>query len=312
MKIYFYSLLSLALFMPLTTSCMNDFDEPDIKDFTITSQTSVGEPNISIGDLKHKYCSSNAGATYSRNSSNWEFKVEEDLVFEGVICCNDGPYGNLYQALTVRSIGADGSDQAIEVAVKNTCLYPYFAIGQRIKINLNGLYVGVYSRSPKVGYPYFTSSGNHNLGPIPMEMCATNFELIGTPDPTLPECQPVDRTGEAGYDWLRASANRTIDNYPTIAIVEGTFVDGDDVSILAPDELEDAGYAVNREFALKTSNAGNTTKMIVRTGTGNEISHLVMPKDKVVRLTGWLTYDSFDSKWQINLRDTKDFEVLDK
>lgn len=299
--------MALALGM---SSCQNDFDDPDLKDFLVTSPTSVGEVNVSIGDLKQKYCKSNVGATYSRNSSNWEFRIDEDLVIEGVICCNDGPFGNLYQSLTVRSIDGNG-DQAIDVAVKNTCLYPYFPIGQRIRINLKGLYVGAYGNSPKVGYPYFTSAGNHNLGPIPFELCAKHFQLIGTPDPSAPECQPIDRTGEEGYDWLRATANRNISNYPMIVTVEGTFVDGDDVSILAPDELEDAGYAVNREFALKTKNTGNTTKMIVRTGTGNEISHIVMPKGKTVRLTGWLALDTFDNKWQINLRDTTDFVVLD-
>lgn len=311
MKRYFYSIVSLAMALSMTTACMDDFDAPDTKDFIITSPTSVGEPNVSIGELKHKYCVSNVGATYSRNSSNWEFKIEEDLVFEGVVCLNDGPFGNLYQQITVRSIDSNG-DQAIDVAVKNTCLYPYFAIGQRIRINLKGLYVGVYGKSPKVGYPYFTSAGNHNLGPVPLEMCATNFQLIGTPDPTLPECQPVDRTGEEGYNWLRASANRTIDNYPMVVTVEGTFTEADGKAILAPDALEDAGYAVNREFAIKTKNTGNTTKMSVRTGTGNEISQIVMPVDKVVRLTGWLTYDSFDNRWQINLRDTKDFVILDE
>lgn len=311
MKRYLSILLMSAALLGGMTSCMDDFDEPDVSGFSITSPTSVGEPTISIGELKQFYCASPQGATFSRNSSNWEFRIDEDVVIEGVICCNDGPYGNLYQNLTVRSIDSDG-DQAIDVVVKNTCLYPYFPIGQRIRINLKGLYVGVYSRSPRIGYPYYTSSGNHNLGPIPFEMCATNFELIGAPDPTLPECQPVDRTGEDGYNWLRATANRTIDNYPMIVTVEGRFINGDDVSILAPDELEDAGYAVNRDFALKTSTSGNTTNIFVRTGTGNEISHLVMPKDKTVRLTGWFTYDSFDNKWQINLRDTKDFVILDE
>lgn len=302
--------MGTALMMGMS-SCQNNFDDVDVTDFIVTSPTSVGTPNISIGELKQNYCASNSGATYSRNSSNWEFRIDENLVIEGVICCNDGPYGNLYQSLTIRSIDEYG-DQAIDVAVKNTCLYPYFPIGQRIRINLKGLYVGAYGKSPKIGYPYFTSSGNHNLGPIPFEMCATNFELIGKPDATLPECQPIDRTGEEGYDWLRATANRNIDNYPTIVTVEGTFVDGDDVSILAPKDIQDDGYGVNRDFALKTKNSGNTTKMIVRTGTGNEISNIVMPKGKTVRLTGWFAYDSFDNKWQINLRDTKDFVIVEE
>lgn len=313
MKKYLSILLLSAAMVCGLSGCMDDYDEADVSDFSITSPTSVGEANISIRDLKQRYCTSSSGATFSRNSSNWEFRIDRDLVIEGVICCNDGPYGNLYQSLTLRCISADGADQAIDIVVKNTCLYPYFPIGQRMKVNLKGLYVGVYGNSPRIGFPYYTSAGNHNLGPIPLEMCSTHFELIGKPDPSLPECKPIDRTGETGYDWLSSKNNHTVDNYPMIVTVEGRFVDGDDVSTLAPDELEDAGYAVNRDFALKAVRvSGSTTKIIVRTGTGNEISHIVMPKGKVVRLTGWLTYDSFDNKWQINLRDTKDFVVLDE
>ncbi|MBQ0057778.1 MAG: hypothetical protein KBT20_08995 [Bacteroidales bacterium] len=304
-----YKFLSLSLMLSLSlTSCMDDIADPNTDNFAITSKVSVGDVNTTIGELKSKYCVSEKGATYSRNSSNWEFLISDNLVFDGVVCSNDGPFGALYQSIYVRKI--DGSkDECIQVGIKNTCLYPYFAIGQRIKINLKGLYVGVYGKSPKIGYPYFTSADNHNLGPIPLDMCRKNFELIGAPDPTLPECQPVDLTGESGYRWLHASVNRKIENFPILVTVEGKFTEADGVKTLSNEEEQDDGYAVNREFAPTTSAGGNTTKMIVRTSSGTEVSHIVMPVDQEVQLTGVMTFDSYDSKWQIQLRDTADFKI---
>lgn len=299
--------MSAALAVGMT-SCMDDYDEPDLKEFSIFSKQSVGAVNTTIADVKAKYCSSNRNATFSRNSSNWEFLVKEDMVFEGVVVSNDGPWGALYQQIIIRSLDGDkneinGQDagHCIQLGVKNTCLYPYFPIGQKLKINLKGLYVGVYSKTPKIGFPYWTSSGNHNLGPMPFEMCGTNIELVGTPDPNCAECKPIDLTGKEGDAWLRASANQNYKNAPIYATVQGKFTVADGNAILAPDELEDAGYAVDRRLDLLSNNSHVT----VRTSTSNEISHIVMPT-QAVTITGVLSY--YDG-WQIQFREPEDMKV---
>ena len=314
------TLLSLLVAPLFLVGCYDDLDDPNTSDYAQELQTKVEfhAPNITIGEIKNKYCSNNgavglpAGWTndslhFSRNSSNWETRITDDLVFEGVICANDGQFGCLYQLLLVRSIDeATNTDQAIDVMVKYTCLYPYYPVGQRVRINLKGLYVGAYSRSPRIGYPYWTSSGNHNLGPIPMEIFRNHIQLIGEPDPTVPECKCVDRTGAEGDAWLRATENRkTVTYYPTIATVQGVFVEADGKATLAVDSLEDAGYGVNRTLKLS-----NNSTMLVRTSTGNEVSHIVMPVGATVQLSGWFGYDSYDDKWQINLRDTSDFKII--
>lgn len=300
-------LMSTAL-MAGMTSCMDDFDAPDLQEFTIFSTTSVGEINTSIAQIKSMYCSSNRGATYSRNASNWEFKVDDDLVFEGVVVSNDGQWGALYQQVILRSMDGpeiliDGHNvgHCIQLGVKNTCLYPYFQIGQKLKVNLRGLYVGVYSKTPKIGFPYFTSAGNHNLGPMPFEMCATNIELVGQPDPDCVECLPVSLLDDKGDAWLRASVNQNYRYSPLFATVRGWFPEADGKSILAPEELEDAGFAVDRTLRLRNGSA-----VTVRTSTGNELSQIVMPKDQVV-IRGIL---SFYDGWQLQFRDVNDMKVL--
>ena len=168
--------------LPLA-SCMSDVDDPDTEGYLITSPTSIGEVNSTIGEVKDKYCSA--------GSSNFYERVNEDVIIEGVVVANDEG-GNLYQTLLIRSIDeAAGTDQCIVLAVKNTCLYPYFPLGQRIKINLKGLYAGCYSKVPKIGQPYRTSSGNLRLGPMLLELCRTNIELVGEPDLNAPELVPV-------------------------------------------------------------------------------------------------------------------------
>ena len=71
-------------------------------------------------------------------------QVKQDLVFEGVVVANDIS-GNLYQTLVVRHIGSQPGaldDQCITLGIKSSQLYPYFPLGQRIRVNLKHLYIG--------------------------------------------------------------------------------------------------------------------------------------------------------------------------
>ena len=132
-----YSLMLLSLCGLLTfTSCMDDHDDPNVENFLVTSPTSVGEVNTTIGAIKARYCASNEGVDYMRTSSNYYTKVKEDLIIEGVVVANDLS-GNLYQTLIIRqlqdaSVASDGkytideydkaNDQCIQLKIKNTCL----------------------------------------------------------------------------------------------------------------------------------------------------------------------------------------------
>jgi len=295
---------------------MNDYDDPSTESNDVTSSVSVGEVNATIGEVKAKWCASSAGADFSRNASNFFSKVNEDVVIEGVVVANDIS-GNLYQTLLLRNINSEANtDECIQLAVKNTCLYPYFPLGQRVKINLKGLYAGCYSKVPKIGQPYYTSNGNLALGPMLLSMCKTNVELVGTPSKEAPELIPVDLTDAAGEAWLRASANKTYANTPMLATVRGKIkeVQGDAANtadkgelsgeyeplpkIFAPEVLYDAGYAVDRTIQLQTNNSS----VAIRTSTQNPIAFMEIPTD-VRSYTGMLTY--YDS-WQVQLRNLDD------
>ncbi len=288
MKKFFSFILISALALATWTACVEDqHEDPNTDHYLVTSPVSLGRTNTTIGELKSRYSS-------YMTQSNAFVKVEEDLIFEGVVVANDIS-GNLYQTLMLR----DGDD-AIVLGVKNTCLYPYFAFGQCIKVNLKGLYIGNYSKTPKIGQPYQTSAGNWRLGPMLFPLLAENVEIIGRPDTTYAECIPVEPT----VDWLKSSSNQNYQNAPMLVTVEGVFTEADGKATFAPDELKDAGYGVDRSFKVGTS---TTVTITVRTSTQNEISYEVLPQGQV-RLTGMLTYYS---GWQLQLRSLDDIEVLE-
>ena len=308
-KILSMILLGCVMTAPLA-SCMGDEDDPNTDGFIITSPTSIGEVNSTIGEVKEQFCSSSA--------PNFFNKVEKDVIFDGVVVANDEE-GNLYQTLMLRKIdtsatGEVTSDQSIVLSIKNTCLYPYFQKGQRLKVNLNGLYAGCNSKLPKIGQPYKTSSGNLKLGPMLMELCKTNIELIGAPDTTLAELKPVVLDEE----WLSNRSNQNYKNVPMLGTVEGTFDDmqnGQDTipakgeltnrleplpKIFSPEVLRDPGFGVSRTLSLLSSK----TNVVVRTSTRNPIAFLPLPKD-AHSYTGMMSI-AFEGGWQVQLRTVKD------
>lgn len=319
LSLFIYGIAALGL-----TACMDDHDEINTYDLDVFS-TNVGEVNTTIAEVKARYCASNSGADYTRGSSNWSTKVTEDLIFEGIVVANDVS-GNLYQNVMLRSIETSGEDQCIILRIKNTCLYPYFPLGQKVRVNLKDLYVGVYSLTPEIGQPYYSSYGNLNLGPMLFSMLKTNVQLIGKPNANAPELIAKVLT----EDWLKASANRTYQNTPMLATVSGTIdemseanrgtalqntevdetdavygkyeplvnVGGRMFKYFAPEELHDDGYGVDRTIVMSGGK-----KVTLRTSTENEIAYQLMPDDSR-SYTGVFTY--YGSDWQVQLRDLND------
>ncbi|MBP3228833.1 MAG: hypothetical protein J6M53_08660 [Bacteroidaceae bacterium] len=319
LSLFIYGIAALGL-----TACMDDHDEINTYDLDVFA-TNVGEVNTTIGAVKARYCANSNNADLTRGTANWSTKVTDDLVFEGVVVANDVS-GNLYQNVMLRKIESDGTDQSIILRIKNTCLYPYFPLGQTVRVNLKGLYVGVYSLTPEVGQPYYSSYGNLNLGPMLFELLQTNVQPVGKPNTNAPElvAKVVDE------NWIKTSSNRNYQNSPMLVAVSGTIDEMSDANrgtalqnteadendevygkyeplvmrggqffkYFAPDELHDKGYGVDRTIVMSGG-----TKVTLRTSTENEIAFSLMPDDSR-RYTGVLTY--YGSAWQLQLRDLDD------
>lgn len=315
--IIYATVLTLAGFT--LASCQN-FDEPDTTDFRVTA-ASMDEPNSTIAQVKERFKS-------RMTSKDTYTLVTEDIIFEGVVVANDGMSGNLYQTLVVRDINAgEGNesgeewkkDQCIQIGIRHTCLYPYFKLGQRIRVNLNGLHIGNYSKVPKIGTPYRTSLGNDRLGPMVFERVATNIMLVGEPDPDAPELTPL--VLDDAFLGRSVAAADIYKYSPMLATVSGTIRQasasqrevaevGSESNVpeflgvaeslpktFGPECLRDAGMGVDRDIVLST---GKTVAL--RTSTGNEISYLYLPIDSR-SYTGMLTYYS---SWQLQIREKSD------
>lgn len=288
----FFHLLMAAIVAFGLTACMDDYDDPKTETNDVTSPTDIGAVNYSIAQLKNDNKS-------LFNQTNAFEQVKTDRIIEGVVVANDEG-GNLYQTLMLRHIdttkkmGDPLRDQSIVLAVKNTWLTPYFPLGQRVKVNLKGLYIGVYSKLPKIGQPYYTSSGNLRLGPMLLQLCRTNVELVGQPDANCAELKPV----ALDADWIANSKNQNCMNCPQLVSVKGSLAEADGTAIFAPEELQDPGYGVDRTLKV----AGSKSKMTLRTSTQNNIAFTVMPQGERT-FTGMLSYYS---GWQIQLRSVND------
>ena len=291
----------------------------------ILSLALAGALSLSLGScMDHNEVPDNARALITAQqlpAANTDIlQVKEDVIFEGVVVANDIS-GNLYQTLVLRDIKSTPGapdDQCITVGVKTSTLFPHFALGQRVRINLNGLYIGNYSRTPKIGRPYYTSAGNLRLGPMLLEDVSTHIALVGTPNPKAPELTPRDLTTAAAASWLENKSNRNYLNCPLLATVSGKIkeVQGAEANtpakgtlsgkleplpkIFAPKALYDAGFGVDRTLMLDNSTAGFT----IRTSVRNNISFTRIPTASCV-YTGVLSYYS---DWQLQLRSLDDIQ----
>lgn len=286
--------IALCVVASAFTSCMDDTAEPPVsKDNGVTSQVSLGAANMTIAQLKTKH----SGVMSSTNRYE---EVTTDEIIEGIVVANDVS-GNLYQYLFIRDVSDAANDQCIGIGIRNSHVSPFFPLGQGVRINLKGLYIGNYSGVPKIGQPYLTSKGNYRLGPMLFNLLRTNVELFDVSEATKKKALTPIKVDEA---WMSAHADYA--SIPALVTVEGTLDEADGDAIFAPDELKDEGYCVNRSMTM------NSQKIIVRTATQIDIAHTIMPTEKV-RLTGVLSYypkGSGSPEWQINLRDLKDLEVL--
>lgn len=288
----------LAFTAVVMTSCRDDWDNANIDGYLqerITSATDIGPATMTISEFKDAYKSLFA------QSNSFEL-MEEDLILEGVVISNDKG-GNLYQSVIIGELenGEVSPRKCLQIALKNTCLYPFFQVGQKLRINAKGLYIGCYSYLPKIGQPYYTSAGNLRLGPALMQYCKTNVYLDGVPSDYASKVAP-DTIADNDELWSKSSY-QNYKNCPMLVTCEGYFQLNDTTKHLADYDEHDAGYGVNRDFKV-----GNTT-IIVRTSTQNEVSYIqIPPKSQRVRLTGVLTYYS---GWQLQILNKDSYKEIE-
>ena len=178
----------LALFAGTLTfaSCMNDWDN-EMVDNDLYSAENIGEPTTTLSQLRKDY---------ALEISNISYKlVEKDEIVEGIVVANDIS-GNIYQSIFIQGVAEDGTLDTSEggfcVSIKGLgCLYSIYPVGQKVRINLKGLYVGSYGKSPRIGMPYINTNGAMKLGPMPFPMMQSHIQKIGKPNVNMVQAREI-------------------------------------------------------------------------------------------------------------------------
>ena len=178
----------LALFAGTLTfaSCMNDWDN-EIVDNDLYSAENIGEPTTTLSQLRKDYASEISNISYKL--------VEKDEIVEGIVVANDIS-GNIYQSIFIQGVAEDGTLDTSEggfcVSIKGLgCLYSIYPVGQKVRINLKGLYVGSYGKSPRIGMPYINTNGAMKLGPMPFPIMQTHIQKIGKPNANMVQAREI-------------------------------------------------------------------------------------------------------------------------
>jgi len=137
----------LAGLMAILSGCAKrNFDEP-----SIIIPHYNGTSNITIDTLVKMY------GTHSDT-----LQITQNFVIQGIVAGNDES-GNIYKKIYVQD-----NTGGIDVEIDQTNLYTQFKVGQRVFIELKGLYLGTYGGTLanggalEIGYPY-----NGTIGRMP-------------------------------------------------------------------------------------------------------------------------------------------------
>ena len=277
MKKYMKYLCGLCLLCVLCANCQDGEWDP-VTDYKLWNDTIEVNNVVPISQLKAHYGNAIMNSSYE--------KIEEDYQIRGVVIANDEG-GNISQQIIIKD--DSGENGYIIIGITETSLYSYVKVGQQILMNLQGLYIGGYGMNAQIGYPSKSAtSGAERIGRMTIQEWRSHVKFLGDPDPSLvPEA-------------IEFSSKMDKDTYSDhLVYVDGSFVDADGEAILAPDDMADAGNAVNRSF--KTT-SGETVD--IRTSTYADFCKLVMPTGQVRVYGIAIRYNN--SSWQIQMRTAGD------
>lgn len=281
--------------MCLTTSCMNSFDEEQV-DTSIVTADNVGTPNATITGIRSQYAS-------AISNSSWQV-VESETVIEGIVTANDIS-GNLYQQILIQELGADGRVRTdvpgIMVGMKGlSCFYTIFPVGQKIRINLKGLYVGGYGKQAKIGQPYMNTNGAFRMGPMSLPYIKSNIQKVGTPDATTVEARPVTPADitSGNIDKLTPMLVKMED-----VTIPDAKSDDAEKHCFAHAPYSSSTYSV--EHTIKFNNGGVPSSCTLYTSTSALFASEKMPQGTVT-IYGML--GRYNNNYQMQMRDLNDIK----
>lgn len=298
-------IVALGLMTLGLTACQDrDWDKEINTEYKIGNENITEHNVVKIKDLKETYKKAilGQGMQYANNAVQL---IEDDIQIKGVVICNDRG-GNTSQQIIL----TDESGENIQVSIADNDIMTYLPIGQEIIVDLKGLYIGGYSKTPIIGYPnekyagtvdkYGNAVGSqeYRMSFMSRFLWYNHFKCIGTPD--------LSRVPEA-IELTDALYDAELTHVSKLVYVDGKFASCDgDTKIAEPKKVEstDTGNGVNETF-----NGTKCTKsIIVRTSTYSDFASDLIPAANV-RMYGIMTRDTYKTGYQIQLRDADDITI---
>ena len=275
----------------LTASCMNNW-KAEAVDNDINTAENVGEPTTTIQKLRTTY------ASFINNSSYTQVMTDE--VVEGVVTANDLS-GNIYQFIYIQPIAADGtldtSEGGIGVGIKGVgCLYTLFPVGQIIRINLKGLYVGGYGQAPRIGMPYINTNGAMRLGPMTFDMMKSHVEKIGKPHPELVQAREV-----TAADLTSANITKLT---PMLVVMKNAEIK----DVGWPYAHWEVGGDTYSEYHDIVINGTNVKQLLYTSTSATFAGDTIQPGKKTI----YGLLNRYSTSYQLSLRSIDDIIELDK
>lgn len=267
-------------------SCMDeDWKAPDFGDNPPYGNNEI-VPNkavqTTIAELKTKYA--------SVITSNGYKLIEDDLQLHAVVNGNDQG-GNLYKQISIQD-----ETGGIIVGINATDLYAFMPVGQKIVINLKGLYIGGYGKMAQLGAEY-----NGGMGRMEQAVWEKSVRLVGDEFTSTngDETTTIQMTAKA--DTIDFSApkdhNSMIGRIVKLSNVE---ISGEGTQTLAP---EDGSVRLTSNCANRNINGTEAKDIVLRTSTYSDFASRPIPAGKV-DIYGVCTY--YNGTWQILMRTNSD------
>jgi hypothetical protein len=223
-------------------------------------------------------------------TSNGYKLIEDDLQLHAVVNGNDQG-GNLYKQISIQD-----ETGGIIVGINGTDLYAFMPVGQKIVINLKGLYVGGYGKMAQLGAEY-----NRSMGRMEQTIWEKSVRLVGNEFTYTDEEKTTTIQMSAKVDTIDFCApkdyNSMIGRIVKLSNVE---ISGEGTQTLAP---EDGSVRLTSNCANRDIKGTEAKDIVLRTSTYSDFASRPIPAGKV-DIYGVCTY--YNGTWQILMRTNSD------
>ena len=293
--------LLLALVCGLFASCMDGNDglfndgwkAPESLSDNLYGNPSIKETNlVTIAQLKSKFS--------TEISTEGQYKqITEPMQIKAVVTAND-IQGNMYNEIAVQD-----ETGAIFIGIAQGGVFGYLPEGTEILVELNGLYIGNYRKSPTIGTPY-KKDGDISVSRKPRALWLEHFTYTGQKKTITPEVFSTS--------WnINTDAGKlcTIKN---VTIKKGGYYNTDTKQYVDPYEFVKGESAYSHpdystSWYFNELPDGQTGGVQLYTSNYADFAAMKLPTGKM-NLTGVIK--RYRDQWELILRTIDDVEIINE